>query len=91
MRGTGSHRVATADAVIPLALVVDPSTPPRINRPLYAAGSYVPLGFTNPAVPIGILRTAVEVTGEELRGKVSSTFRNKAEQSTALLKLMSEA
>jgi alkylation response protein AidB-like acyl-CoA dehydrogenase len=91
MRGTGSHRVSATNATVPRGLIVDPSSPPRLQRPLYLGGSYVSHGFANSAVPIGILRSAVEATGNELRGKVSSIFGQKAVQSTALLELLSEA
>lgn len=91
MRGTGSHRVGAESIQVPGGLLVEPASPPRLNRPSYRAGTFVPTAYANSAVPVGILRSAVTATADELRGKVSSIFRERSERSTALLEMMSEA
>lgn len=91
MRGTGSHKVAAQQVAIDPGLVLDLSVNPRIDRPLYRTGLFVPVGYGNAGVPIGILRAALQSVASELHGKVSRVFGHKAEQSTAILELVAEA
>jgi alkylation response protein AidB-like acyl-CoA dehydrogenase len=92
MRGTGSHEISVADHLVPPGLVVDPSRePPRIDRTLYRCPPIVMIMPVGAGMAVGLLRAAVEATADEVRDKVSSTFRERASDNVALLDLMAEA
>jgi alkylation response protein AidB-like acyl-CoA dehydrogenase len=91
MRGTGSHEVTATNCRVPAGLVMDPLAPARIDRPLYRCGPFILPGALNSAVPIGILRSAMQSVSADLRDKVGSIFGQRAAQSTALLELVADA
>ena len=91
MRGTGSHQVATTDCFVPTGLAVGPLAPPKIDRPLYRCAPFILPGAFNSAVPIGILRAALQSAALAVKDKVSSIFGQSAASSSALLELFADA